>query len=103
MISGTAADGGDGAASGATLEGVVILRPAARPGPIGLREAVTSGALPVPEGSTPGRWLAAVRKARQYDAEFPAPADEDGPRGERRYDPDALAAWARNRPRAGVG
>lgn len=70
--------------------------------PIGLREAIASGALPVPEGSTPERWLEAVRKARQYDAGFPAARDHSGPGGGHRYDPDELAAWARSRPRAGV-
>jgi hypothetical protein len=81
---------------------VIPLHAAAMPGPVGLREAVTSGVLPVPEGSTPARWLVAVRSARARDPEFPAAADEDGPRGERRYDPGELMAWAKNRPRAGA-
>jgi hypothetical protein len=69
--------------------------------PIGLREAIASGVLPVSEGSTAARWLEAVRKARQYDAEFPK-ARGQAPGGEYRYDPDELAAWARNRPRGGT-
>ena len=69
--------------------------------PVGLREAIASGVLPVPDGSTAARWLEAVRKARQYDAEFPK-ARGQAPGGEYRYDPDELAAWARNRPRGGT-
>ena len=69
-------------------------------GPVGLRQAIAEGVLTVPEDSTPVRYLAAVRKARQYDAEFPAPVDQGGPGGEHRYARAELAAWARNRPRA---
>ena len=68
--------------------------------PIGLREAITSGVIPIPEGSTAARTLEAVRKARQYDAEFPK-ARGQAAGGEYRYDPDELAAWSRNRPRGG--
>jgi hypothetical protein len=84
--------GGDGAE-------VIPLRPAA---PIGLRQAVASGIIPVPEGSTAARTLEAARTARKQDAEFPAPAEGGGPGREALYDPQALERWARNRPRAGV-
>jgi hypothetical protein len=88
-----AVHGGDGAA-------VIPLR--AKP-LISLREAVTSGIIPIPEGSTAARTLEAVRRARTRDgAEFPAPAEGGEPGRRALYDPDALAAWARNRPRAGV-
>lgn len=69
---------------------------------VGLRAAIASGVIPVPEGSTPDKTLANIRKARQYDPEFPAPKGEPGPGQEATYDPDELAAWARNRPRAGM-
>jgi hypothetical protein len=69
---------------------------------VGLAEAIRTGVLPVPEGSTPGRWLEAVRAARVRDTKFPRPR-QGGPAGiEHLYDAGELAAWARNRPRAGV-
>lgn len=59
--------------------------------PIGLRQAVAEGIVPI--------GLEAIRKARTRDPEFPAPrAEGDG--GEQLYDRDELTAWARNRPRA---
>jgi hypothetical protein len=87
-----AARGGDGAA-------VIPLRPAA---PIGLRQAVAAGIIPIAEGSTAARTLEAVRTARKQDAEFPAPAEGGGPGREALYRPGDLKQWARNRPRAGV-
>jgi hypothetical protein len=59
--------------------------------PIGLRQAVAEGVLPIS--------LEAARKARTRDPEFPEHRGE-GDGGEQLYDRDELAAWARNRPRA---
>jgi hypothetical protein len=58
---------------------------------IGLRRAVNEGIVPIS--------LEAVRSARARDPEFPQPRDKAAS-GEALYDPDELAAWARNRPRA---
>lgn len=94
LPTGAAVLGGDGAAAGAM--------PGVTPRPIGLREAVASGVIPVPEGSTAARTLEAVRTARKQDADFPTPAEGGGPGREALYSPEALERWARNRPRAGV-
>jgi hypothetical protein len=94
MPAGAAVHGSDGAS-------VSPMRGTSR-APVGLREAVASGILPVPEGSTAARTLEAVRKARQYDPDFPPAADGGGPGREALYDPEALESWSRNRPRAGA-
>lgn len=57
---------------------------------VGLSAAVESGVLSLT--------LAAVRKARLRDPEFPAPTGQDGP--EHLYDPAELRRWQANRPRA---
>lgn len=69
----------------------IRLRPADEP--IGLRQACADGVLPMS--------LEAARKARTRDPEFPAPRAE-GRGGEQLFDRGELAAWARNRPRAGM-
>jgi hypothetical protein len=69
-------------------------KPTPAPEPVGLREAVASGLLPIS--------LEAARSARARDPEFPRELDHGGPGGEHRYDPRELAAWASSRPRAGV-
>lgn len=94
MPAGAEVRGGDGA-SATPMRGVT-------PGPIGLREAVASGVVPIAEGSTAARTLEAVRKARQEDSEFPEAAESGGPGREALYDPETLERWARNRPRAGA-
>jgi len=94
LTGGAAVRGGDGAAA-EPMRGV-------RPSPIGLREAVASGVIPVPEGSTAARTLEVVRKARTRDADFPAAAEGGEAGREALYPPEALERWARNRPRAGV-
>ena len=58
---------------------------------VGLAAAVRRGLVPLS--------LDAIRKARQRDPEFPAPRGQ-GSGGELLYDPDEIAAWCRNRPRA---
>jgi hypothetical protein len=70
---------------------VTRLHVAGAAAPIGLRQAVADGIVPI--------GLEAVRKARTRDPEFPASCGT-GPDGGLLYDPDELAAWARNRPRA---
>lgn len=69
---------------------------------VGLREAIDLGIIPVRQGATAARALEAVRKARQWDSTFPAPAEGGEVGREALYRPGELAAWARNRPRAGV-
>jgi hypothetical protein len=90
---------GDGESAAAPVR----LHVAGHAAPIGLRQAIADGVIPVPAGSTPDRTLANVRKARQYDPEFPE-ARGGGDRGaELVYDPDELASWSRNRPKAAAG
>jgi hypothetical protein len=86
LPAGAAVRGSDGA-DAAPMRGVTSR-------PIGLREAVASGVVPV--------GLEALRSARARDPEFPAPAEGGEAGREALYDPEALAAWARNRPRAGA-
>jgi len=62
-------------------------------GPVTLREACERGVLAVS--------LESARAARKRDPEFPTPAGiHDGTMA---YDPDALARWETNRPRAQAG
>jgi hypothetical protein len=74
-----------------SVASVTRLHVAGAAAPIGLRQAVADGIVPI--------GLEAVRKARTRDPEFP-PSCGAGPDGGLLYDPDELAAWARNRPRA---
>ena len=79
-------------ARAATLTDIVRTRR-----PIGLREAIASGVIPIPPGSTPQRWLEAVRKARQKDPEFPAHLERTAV-GELLYSPIELQTWLAWRP-----
>lgn len=82
-------------ASGSMYGGIAqgdALRVVQAPAPVGLAAAIDAGLMP-------GLTLAAVRKARQRDPEFPVPIGQ-GSGGELLYAPDELRRWAANRPRA---